>query len=269
MATTDIRRGRDVSASSAQLLHADDGTKPSSSDGATDGSFAYTVKHANVSGQRRLHGKQATGSVAAKGAANISDPGGERADAVAGGVPVAAPPPLKLRHISGLRSSAETKAAVAQLLPHIVYALNLNKGKQVAYNALESESKESVCSRAAAYTATMLEALGYKTVFIVTSVHITVGVKTADGQTLIVDPTMPQFFGGATERRLLDQGGWVGTADALWAFIRANGKDLNDAHGFGVEVFPFSPEEYQYQQVLRPPTGRHPGGPGRRRSRRP
>lgn len=137
----------------------------------------------------------------------------------------------------------EARAAILAVLPRISAATNaFGESAGLDVNA-------SICHAAAGLTAAKLRELGYTVRLVETPTHITVRVKTAQGE-LIVDPTMAQFFedGSTADRWLLEQGGFVGTENELGDFLVEHFGERNGSFG-NIYRLDFAPGEVSEEEL--------------------
>jgi hypothetical protein len=99
---------------------------------------------------------------------------------------------------------------------------------------------ESRCNTSAAYTMIALEKLGIGGAELSnTMTHITVKLKTSEGKTLIIDPTMAQFFAdGSKIDKEMNDTGFIGTETELKDLFKTNAENWDyTQHKSGVLPF--------------------------------
>jgi hypothetical protein len=112
-----------------------------------------------------------------------------------------------------LPSRHQAQVRIYELLPQIAEAVGLATGGELTTN-------DASCDIAAGLSLGKLRELGFEARLNDAAGHVTVRVRTRDGE-LIVDPTLMQFFadGSPIDRALSDSGGFVGTEAELAALL--------------------------------------------------
>lgn len=112
-----------------------------------------------------------------------------------------------------LPSQRQAQARIYELLPGIAEAVALATGGELTTN-------DASCDIAAGLSLGKLRELGFEARLNDAAGHVTVRVRTRDGE-LIVDPTLMQFFadGSPVDRALSDSGGFVGSEAELAALL--------------------------------------------------
>lgn len=102
-------------------------------------------------------------------------------------------------------------------------------GVRAGLGAMGARVSESRCELASAMTLRALEELGVKGARIVEgNGHVFVEVKTKEGKTLTLDPTLAQFTrAGSPIHRRLEREGFIGTRDELTETIHEHVHDFN------------------------------------------